>query len=181
MKRAILISLLFLQINLFAQSKHNSELSIAGTFMVESDNLFIAEANRYFFVGDALLLKAEYDYYLDSFSKHFGLGLYINIGSPWYDGYEETSMTEIGTSLKWKFFINKVVLIPAAYVGYRSYEGSAGEGLGLNLSVKAQLPQDKFIPFAEIGFLTQPVGGNDESDATYSPVFIFGGGVAFGF
>jgi hypothetical protein len=179
MKKFVLIFLFFLQLNLFAQSKSNNEISIAGTFMVESDNLFLEEANRHFYVGDAFLGKAEFDYFFDTFSKNFGIGFYVNIGSPWYDGNGETFMVEFGPSVKWRIDLNKVVVVPAIYIGYRSYEDPAGEGLGLNLSIKAQFPQDTFIPFIDVGFLSQPVGGNDDTDATFSPVLIFGAGVGF--
>ena len=178
MKLLFLLVLLIFSTSLLAKPGNN-QLSISATYMLEDDNLYFAEANSYFFVGDALIFKAEYDYYLASFGRNFGIGLFANIGSPWYDGFEETSMTEFGPSLKWRFDINQMEIIPAIYIGYRSYDGDAGEGLGINFSLKAQFPQDNFIPFIDIGFLTQPVGGNDDTDMTFSPVFTIGGGVGF--
>ncbi len=179
MKKLILLTLLFLSTNLFALPGKNIQVSISGNYMFEDDNLYFAEIDRYFYVGDAIIFKAELDFYLKAFSRNFGIGLFANIGSPWYDGYEETSMTEFGPSLKWRIEVNQMVLIPTLYIGYRSYEENAGDALGLNFSLKAQFPQDRFVPFVDIGFLAQPAGGNDDTDMTFSPVFIIGGGVAF--
>jgi len=179
MKRFFLLILILVNTSLFAQPGNNIQVSISGAYLFESDNLYFAEIDRFFYIGDAFILKAESDYYFHAFKNNFGVGMFANIGSPWYDGFEETFMIEFGPALKWKFNINKIVLIPSLYIGYRSYEGDAGDGLGLNLSVKAQFPQEKFIPFIDIGFLTQPAGGNDATDITFSPVFILGGGVSF--
>jgi hypothetical protein len=170
-----LLLLLTFSTNLFA--KPDKQLSISGIYMFDDDNLYFAEANRYFFVGDAFIFKAEFDYYADAFAKNFAIGIFANFGSPWYDGFEETSMTEFGPSLKWRFSVKQLEIIPALYIGYRSYEGNAGEALGINFSVKAQFPQDNFVPFVDFGFLSQPVGGNDDTDMTFSPVFVIGGGV----
>ena len=177
MKRLLFLLLVCLSTNLFAQPDSNMQLSISGNYMFEDDNLYFAEVNRFFFIGDAVIFKAEIDLYLESFNENFGIGFFVNIGSPYYDGFEETSMTEFGPSIKWRFDVNKIEFIPALYIGYRSYEGDAGEALGINFSLKAQFRQDNFIPFIDIGFLTQPVGGNDATDMTFSPIFIIGGGV----
>ncbi len=179
MKRLIFFILLCINTSSFAQSENNVQVSISGAYMFESDNLYFAEVDRYFSIGDAVILKAEGDYYLQKFNNNFGIGLFASFGSPWYDGFEETSMIEFGPTLKWKFNLEQVELIPSLYIGYRSYEGDAGDGLGINLSFKAQFPRDKFIPFVDIGFLTQPAGGNDATDITFSPLFILGGGVGF--
>ena len=179
MKRFIFLILICANTSLLAKPGNNVQVSISGAYLFESDNLYFAEIDRFFYIGDAIILKAESDYYFHTFNKNFGVGLFANIGSPWYDGFEETLMIEFGPALKWKFNLKKIVFIPSFYIGYRSYEGDAGDGLGLNLSIKAQFPQDKFIPFIDIGFLTQPAGGNDATDITFSPVFILGGGVSF--
>jgi hypothetical protein len=178
MKRLIFI-VLFAPLFLQAQLK-NSEVSLALNFMTESDDLYFAEADRYYYVGDALLFKADFSFFPDAFGKRFGIGIYSNLGSPWYDGFEETFTTEFGPLLKWKLVANKITFIPTLYIGYRSYEGDAGDGMGLNFSVLTQFSMDNFNPFIDIGFMSQPAGGNDATDITYGPVLIIGGGVTFG-
>lgn len=162
----------------FAQKPANIEIAVSAAHMTETDNLYFAEVNRYFYVGDAFIFKAEASYFFNAFSKRFGLGFYTNLGSPWYDGFEETSMSEFGAVLKWRLYAGKIIFVPSLYVGYRSYEGNAGEGLGLNFSVITQYPLKNITPFVDIGFLSQPAGGNDATDITYAPVFIIGGGIA---
>lgn len=179
--KKLLLLLSLLSCPLIAQNNKNIELSIALVQMTETDNLYFAEINRYFYVGDALITKAEVVYYSESFSKNFGVGMYINIGSPWYDGFGETSMTEIGPVLKWKIKIDKIVLVPTLYVGYRYYDQKAGDGLGINFSGIIQYPLDKFTPFLDLGFFSQPAGGNDATDITYAPVFGIGGGISVTF
>ena len=179
MKKLFFIALLFISTNLFANPDKNFQVSLSGNYLFESENLYFVEVDRFYFFGDAFIFKTEIDYYLDGFANNFGLGFFANIGSPWYDGFEETSMTEFGPTLKWKIRFQKMIIIPALYIGFRSYDGDAGDGLGLNLSLKAQYPQDNFIPFIDICFLSQPAGGNDATDITYAPVFILGAGVAF--
>ena len=171
--------LLFFIISFSYAGSNTTHISIAATQMSETDNLYFAEIDRYFYVGDALLFKAEVDFYLAAFNKNFGIGVFANFGSPWYGWYEEVSMTEFGPSFKFKINAGKVVFVPSLYIGYRSYEGDAGEALGLNLSVKVQYPLEKIVPFVDIGFLSQPAGGNDDTDITFSPVFIIGGGIGF--
>jgi len=178
MKKLVSTFMILFSVISVVKAENNIQLSIAGNYMFEVDNLYFAEIDRYYYVGDAFIFKAEADYYLEGFNNKFGVGIYASIGAPWYDGFEETSMTEFGPTLKWKFDINEFKIIPSLYIGYRSYEGEAGDGLGLNLSLKAQYPQEGFIPFVDFGFLSQPAGGNDATDITFAPVFIIGGGIS---
>ena len=67
---------------------------------------------------------------------------------------------------------------PGAYFGYRLYGGNAGQGLGINGSVALQYQLNERIkPLGELGILSQPNGGNNDTDLTYSPVFLVSAGI----
>jgi hypothetical protein len=166
--------------NAHSQNLKSTEFSISVGYMIEDAVLYFHEINQERYVGDTFLLKADASYFSDSFSKRFGFGIYYTFGEPFYAFYDVVSQHEFGLVIKAKFSASRMLLIvPTVYVGYRSYDGEAGEGLGLNFSTIFQFPMDNISPFVDIGFMTQPTGGNDETDITYSPVFIIGGGVSF--
>jgi hypothetical protein len=59
----------------------------------------------------------------------------------------------------------------SAYFAEADDEFVAGDGLGLNLGVEFQYDMGfAFMPFAEVGFLSQPWGGNEDTDITYDPI-----------
>jgi len=179
-KTFLILTLLCIVSNLNAQKLKNTEFSISAAYMFEDAVLYFHEINQERFVGDTFLLKGDFSYFPDSFSKRFGFGLYYTWAEPFYAFYDVVSQNEFGLSLKAKFNISrKIIFVPTAYIGYRSYDGEAGEGMGVNFSAIFQFPLDKITPFLDIGFMTQPAGGNDETDITYSPVFVIGGGVSF--
>ena len=57
------------------------------------------------------------------------------------------------------------------------------DGLAVNLSVEFQyhLANSPAIPFLDIGFLSQPTGGNSDADVTWAPIFYLNVGAAYGF
>ena len=162
------------------QNFKNTEVSISAGYMFEDAVLYFHEINQERYVGDTFLLKADASYFPNSFSKRFGFGAYYAFSEPFYAFYDVVTMHEFGLAFKAKFSASRMIMIvPTVYVGYRSYDGEAGEGLGLNFSTIFQFPMKNITPFVDVGFMTQPAGGNDESDITYSPVFIIGGGITF--
>lgn len=67
-----------------------------------------------------------------------------------------------------------------AYFGYRVYGDDTGTGPGINGSVAFEYQlNDKIKPFVDLGILTQPAGGNDFTDITYSPVLQINFGITF--
>ncbi len=181
MKKLFLIAIIVLYpAILISQSLNNAEFSISAGYIFEDDGLYFAEANRYFYFGDTEFFKGEASLYLNSFSNNFGFGAFFTYASPYYDGYGSITMTEFGPTLKVKFKLkNNITLIPTLYIGYRSYSDDAGDGLGLNLSVITQFKFEKVNPFLDIGFVSQPAGGNDATDITIGPVMLIGGGIIF--
>jgi hypothetical protein len=96
-------------------------------------------------------------------------------------------MFEIGGSIKPRFPLadGSVVIKPGLNIGYRMYSSDSDvmdetKSMGLNVSVEVQFDaKSVVVPYFEIGFLSQPVGGNKVTDVTFPPFIYFGGGVAF--
>ncbi|MBN2041057.1 MAG: hypothetical protein JW864_13525 [Spirochaetes bacterium] len=93
-------------------------------------------------------------------------------------------MYELGGAFKYRAMLGKMPLKIGIGVGYRKLTtddlDDDIEGLGINASAELQFDiNQKFKPFVELGFLSQPAGGNDDVDVTWSPIFYLGGGVAF--
>jgi hypothetical protein len=104
------------------------------------------------------------------------------------DSDMEATMFEIGGSIKPRFPLadGSMVVKPGLNIGYRFYSSDFqvvedSKGLGIDVSVEFQFDVNNiFVPYFELGFLSQPVGGtHGETDITFSPVIYFGGGVAF--
>lgn len=163
-----------------ANEAKSLDVSVSAIYVVEGDNLYVHEADEYYYVGDGFLVKGEAIRYLPAFSQRFGVGAFMHAGYIWYDGFEEIAMFELGPAFSWRLQVEPFVVVPTLYFGYRRYSDDAGDGLGINLSLQARYPMGSYTPFFDVGFLTQPAGGNDASDATFSPVFTVGAGLTFG-
>jgi hypothetical protein len=163
-----------------AQELKRDEFGLGIGYLFAGDLWVGYPANRYYSFGESYLLRLEWAHYFEAMSKRFGVGLYVNTASPYYGSFETISMSEIGMVLKGRFNVSERVQIkPGAYVGYRSYGSGAGDGLGVNANVQVQYQMGKMKPFIELGFLTQPAGGNKTAEATFSPVFQTSVGLAF--
>lgn len=97
-------------------------------------------------------------------------------------------MFEIGGSFKPRFPIGdgSIVIKPSLNIGYRFYSSDIqvvndSQGLGINGGVELQFDvKTPFVPYIEIGALSQPVGGtHGETDIAFGPIFYIGGGIAF--
>ena len=180
MKKFMLPLLLLGVLGARAQDLKNNDFSISVGYMFEGE-VYLWESDFYGSVGETLLLRMEFDHYFAAMGNRFGVGAYYTYGGPWYDGYETVSMHEIGALLKARFSASEKLLIkPGAYFGFRAYGGDAGTGLGINGSVAFEYQfNGKVRPFMDLGILTQPAGGNEATDITYSPVFQINFGVTF--
>lgn len=119
---------------------------------------------------------------------------YYDNSQPWLGGYitdvaiphtYDISMIEVGGSLKPRFVVSpQVVLKPALSVSYRqsssSYKYAQASALGINGSLEVQYyASDSHYYFSEFGAMTQPVGGNNDTNITSGPIFyiLFGIGL----
>ena len=102
-----------------------------------------------------------------------------------YESYSaDGSFIEFGIAFKPKFMVSPTVAIkPGLNIGYRKMETDESsydaEGLGLNASVEIQFQVKGMLFFIEPGFLSQPAGGNDNTDITFGPIGYINVGVCF--
>jgi len=163
-----------------AQDLKKNEFSISLGYMFEGE-IYLWESNTYGSVGETMLFKGEFDHYFSVLASRFGIGGYYCLGIPYYDGFEEIIQHEIGAVLKFRFNVgDKFQIKPGAYFGFRVYGDNAGTGFGINGSVSLQYQvSEKIKPFIDLGILSQPAGGNDATDMTYSPTFQASIGMTF--
>jgi hypothetical protein len=164
----------------YAQNLANGQISVSGGYLPESGVLYFGEINQYRYVGDTPWFKGEIAYHPDLFAKRFGFGAYYGLAFPFYAFYDVVTMNEFGLNLQVRLNLTpRFQVIPKLFTGYRSYSGEAGEGFGLNFSTVFLYRTGSVNPFMEAGFFSQPAGGNEGTDITYSPLFEFGAGVSF--
>lgn len=179
MKHTLLVLLLSAAFGVAGQDLKNDQVSISLGYMFEGE-IYLWEPDRYGSVGETLLLRAEYNHYFSSMGSRFGLGAFYTFGMPWYAVYEETAQHEIGAVVKLRLRAgDKALIKPGLYLGYRAYGNDAGEGLGINGSVQLEYQLEKVKPFVDLGIMSQPAGGNEVTDMTYSPTFQLMFGVTF--
>lgn len=175
MKRFLLVCLLVIPNVVVAQDLPKSEFGFSFGYLFEGEG-YLAYPNAYGSVGDTYHLRADYVGY---FGDNFGMGGFVSYSNPYYFG-GNVSALEFGFVVKPRFSASEKVIVKIPiFVGYRTYGNSAGQGLGIDLSAQIQFQTEKVKPFVELGFLSQPVGGSDYSDATYSPCFLLAVGLNF--
>jgi len=178
MKRLFLAWLVVFPLTLHGQDLPKSELNFSLGYLFEGE-VYLAYPNQYASAGETLLFKVDYAAFVSDF---IGLGGYFSYGNPYYDGYDAISMAEVGFVCKARFRAGEKFLLKIpVYVGYRSYGKQAGKGLAVNLSGVLEYQGGNFKPFLDVGFLAQPIGGNDYTDVTFSPVVQASVGVSFSF
>lgn len=127
----------------------------------------------------SLVWKAFADY---SVAPRFMVGAYLLAGSADVDE-NEFSFIEIGISLKPVIHLNKTVFIkPGLFLGYRSAEfgeSTGHKGLGINFGTEVLFKQGTYAPYIDVGFLSQPVGGNGDIGVVWAPIGYVGAGVQF--
>ncbi|MGD0590265.1 MAG: hypothetical protein ABSA44_05640 [Bacteroidota bacterium] len=131
------------------------------------------------------LLRAFYDAYV---VEKLAVGAYANFSPVSVEWYSTTAaIYEVGGAIKGRFPLGdgSIVIKPGLNIGYRMissdyYIIDKSDAMALNASIEIQFnTKNLFVPFFEIGFLAQPVGGNDYTNITFPPIIYLGGGVAF--
>ena len=127
----------------------------------------------------SFMLRAFADAYL---MPKFAMGGYFNY-IPYSSGGAAFTGIEFGGALKGRFLVNPDFAIkPGINFGYRMISSNVTEdieGLGINLSVEFQKQLETFIASGEIGFLSQPSGGNEDVTVEFAPIFYLGAGITF--
>ena len=143
--------------------------------MLTAGEYYVAEFDMYQGTSSGLMLHAFYDHFV---ATHFGLGVFFSFSRPELNFFEEpASYTEVGFALKPRFFLGDIVTLkPGLNLGYRVVNESFIEdpiiGLGIDLTTEIQFNiAQAFKPYLDLGFITQPAGGNEDSDITFGPTF----------
>ncbi|QQS36655.1 MAG: hypothetical protein IPM56_01485 [Ignavibacteriales bacterium] len=190
MNRIILIGLLLISFcgTLYSQktffTKKNADYGIAiGAWL--GGEVSLADLGMDIDKEVGFLLQSFIDFYL---IEKLAFGVYANYSSLSFDDVDNTaSMYEFGIAIKPRFILGtgSTAIKPGLQLGYR-VESTDISGVddvsafGLNLSVEFQFNvKSNIMPFGVIGFLSQPAGGNDDTDVTFAPIFYLGGGVVF--
>lgn len=93
------------------------------------------------------------------------------------------TMMEYGLALKTVLNPGEETLIkPGILLGHRTYSGDLPggniEAFGVNASVQIIPTTSDNGIFYDVGFMSQPTGGNDAADVTFGPIFYLGAGMA---
>ena len=111
------------------------------------------------------------------------VGGFLNIAPSVTVEGESGRMYEIGGAFKYRTMIKDMPFKIGIGLGYRKMESDLTDdidGLGVNASAELQFNINKnFKPFAELGFLSQPSGGNSDYEVTWAPIIYLGGGLVF--
>ncbi len=179
----VVFTFLFSNWSMAQEKKHEIGLSVG---ILAGGEAYVEEQDQYFDFTSGLMIHSFYDHFV---AEYLSIGGYLNFSFPEIEFAEEGStFTEVGLAIKPRFFIQDVLTIkPGLNIGYRTvnsnnidFIGGKIQGLGINLTTELQLNiHETFKPFLDIGFITQPAGGNDEFTITFSPVLTVRAGIAF--
>jgi hypothetical protein len=131
-----------------------------------------------------VLVRVFYDAYV---VEKFSLGVFANLSPLGFDGTDEKATAyEFGGALKGRFPLgdgSSDIKIGVG-IGYRmiSSDFAAADkikGLGIDATVEIQFTAKSIVPFVEVGFLSQPTGGNVGYSVTFAPIIYLGGGIVF--
>jgi hypothetical protein len=112
-------------------------------------------------------------------------GFILFAGTSAADFDESANIITLGGTIKGRFKAGtSIYLRPGLALGYQMIGGDAFEDVkGLNISAIFELVkslQNKNAIVGELGFITQPAGGNEDADVTFGPIFYLTVGYEFG-
>jgi hypothetical protein len=127
------------------------------------------------------LVQGALDYYV---VPRLSTGLFLQYQSVGlvYSG-ETASVLGVGAAIKARFAIaDAIALRPGLSIGYQhgSWSGSTGttSGLGVGAMVEGVFPLGRSVNgLVQVGFTTQPSGGNKDITLTWAPIFFLAAGV----
>lgn len=147
---------------------------LAGSTYWSSGDIEIEKEGTFF-------ISAVADYYV---ANRFVTGLYANIGTFILEDNDSETMAEIGMVLRPKLILSESIALKIGpTIGYRTISNDVSDYIGMAVNLDAELQfgaaSDKFKKFLHLGFLAQPIGGSDDWDYDFPPIWFLGGGVAF--
>jgi hypothetical protein len=174
----------YAQTNDFAS--RDVDLVLTAAFLLPSDNISAEDYNIMLHQNGTFLGRLAVDFYL--FPK-MSMGVYTSVSPVSYGESDETAtVLDFGGSLKGRFFIARgaVAVKAGVNIGYRYItsklkyaDGVSGFSIGPSIEVQFATGSN-IAPHIEIGFLSQPAGGNKYTNVTFPPIFYVGGGCSLG-
>ncbi|RPH32155.1 MAG: hypothetical protein EHM93_10485 [Bacteroidales bacterium] len=186
MKQKLLLSILLLGILSFSvnaqdvEKEKEYELGASVKYWMAGDMYFIQDVKK----EGGIFLNAYADY---NIVPKFAVGAYFNFGPSFSveEADQTGQFTEIGMQLKIRIFAGSIKICPALQIGYRGIKiedikALKTDGFAVNMNTDIVIPTNsKILLVPSIGFLAQPVGGNDIGDVTFAPIPYIGFGIAF--
>lgn len=164
----------------------DADLGLTAAFLLPSDEIAAEDFNVKVSQNGTVLARLYADFYI---IPRLSMGVYVNFAPTSYGESSETAtMLEFGGSLKARFVVGRgsVAIKPGVNFGYRLFMSDfkyadAVKGFGIGPSIEVQFAVGSVVaPHLEIGFLSQPAGGNEYTNVTFPPIFYFGGGLSLG-
>ena len=113
-----------------------------------------------------------------------GFLFYAQTGIGEGDGGVDATVATIGATIKGRYKSGKMEFRPGVALGYQTISPDEGDSLaGFDIGAMVEIatplgPKADFV--GELGFITQPAGGNDDVDVTFGPLFYIAVGASFG-
>ena len=119
-------------------------------------------------------------------AEKFSMGGYLFYSGIESEGGEPANILAIGGTLKGRFTMQSGTQIrPGLILAYQMTTGDAfddvtGLDVGFTFEVAFPLKKKHTAIVGELGFTSQPAGGNEDADVTWAPVFYITIGYEFG-
>jgi hypothetical protein len=178
------------QTNDFAS--RDADIFATAAYLFPSSNISAGDYGITLDQDGALLGRLGADVYI---IPKLSMGVYMAMGSVKLGGEgsfagSSTSvmMMEFGGSLKGRFIVGRgaVAIKAGVNIGYRILTSDLERAdkvsaFSIGPSIEVQFATGSIVaPHVEIGFLSQPAGGNEYTDITFSPIVYLGAGCSLG-
>jgi hypothetical protein len=187
--RVVLLCMVLVALSVSAGSAQEQKWNFAfkGGLLMPG-GVTIDPPGRSFDTGMGWLVNGYFDAMV---APKLSIGAFLMLAGPSVtvlgDDYGVT-VTTVGATMKGRFTLqNGMQLRPGFALGYQMIntdapgtEGTTGLNIGGLFEVVKPLANSKNALVGELGFITQPSGGNEDSDVTFGPIFYLAFGYQFG-
>ena len=152
--------------------------------VLTAGEVYIEEADTTIDTEAGFLGQVDLDAYV---APMLSLGVFVLIATTEEsESGEEGTVTTIGGTLKGRFGGDRFEIRPGVAFGYQQIDvdvSGVKDTKGFDVAAVlefAYYTSKKMAIVGELSFISQPAGGNDDSDVTFAPIMYFAGGVEFG-
>jgi hypothetical protein len=174
-------------------ASRDADIFLTAAYLFPSDNIAADDYGITLHQDGMLFGRLGADFFL---IPKLSMGVYMNVGSikisgmgPFVGNSPSVTMMEFGGSLKGRFIIahGAVAIKAGVNIGYRMFTSDLKyadkvNAFAIGPDVEVQFATGSVVaPHLEIGFLSQPAGGNnDYTSITFPPIVYIGGGCSLG-